>query len=49
MNYNQEPFPTDIKLLIKKCDAVILKIQENFSSPECLIVKDLYHSDKGHK
>jgi predicted GIY-YIG superfamily endonuclease len=49
MNYNQEPFPTDIKLLIQKCDAVILKIQESFSSPECLIVKDLYHSDKGHK
>ena len=49
MNYNQEPFPTDINLLIKKCDTVILKIKENFSSPECLIVKDLYHADKGHK
>lgn len=49
MNYNQEPFPTDINLLIKKCDTVILKIQENISSPQCLIVKDLYHSDKGHK
>lgn len=30
MNYNQEPFPQDINLLIQKCDAVILKIQESF-------------------
>lgn len=49
MNYNKEPFPADITLLIQKCNAVILKIQESFSSPECLIVKDLYKSDKGHK
>ena len=49
MNYNQEPFPDDITLLIQKCDVVILKIQESFPSPECLIVKDLYHSDKVHK
>ena len=49
MNYNQEPFPEDINLLIQKCETIILKIQECFSSPECLIVKDLYHSDKGHK
>ena len=49
MNYNQEPFPEDINLLIQKCETIILKIQERFSSPECLIVKDLYHSDKGHK
>ena len=49
MNYNLEPFPTDITLLIQKCEIIILKIQERFSSPECLVVKDLYHSDKGHK
>ena len=49
MNYNQEPFPEDINLLIQKCETIILKIQERFSSPECLIVKDLYHTDKGHK
>ena len=49
MNYNQEIFPADITLLIQKCDVVILKIQEIFSSPECLIVKDLYKPDKGHK
>ncbi len=49
MNYNLEPFPADITLLIQKCETIILKIQERFSSPECLIVKDLYHSDKGHK
>lgn len=49
MNYNQEPFPADINELIKKCDAVILKIQESFSNPECLIVKDLYQPDKSHK
>ena len=49
MNYNQEPFPRDITLLIQKCDFGILKIQESFSSPECLIVKDLHHIDKGHK
>ncbi len=49
MNYNQEPFPEDINLLIQKCEAIILEIQEHFSSPECLIVKDLYKQDKGHK
>ena len=49
MNYNQELFPGNITLLIQKCDFGILKIQESFSSPECLIVKDLYHIDKGHK
>ena len=48
MNYNQEPFPRDITLLIQKCDFGILKIQESFSSPESLIVKDLYHQ-KRHK
>lgn len=49
MNYNKEPFPNDITLLIQKCDAVILKIQESFSNTDCLTVKDLYHTDKGHK
>jgi predicted GIY-YIG superfamily endonuclease len=49
MNYNKEPFPVDISLLIQKCDGVILKIKESFSGPECLVVKDLYHTDKGHK
>lgn len=49
MNYNQEPFPEDINLLIQKCETIILKIQERFSSPECLVVKELYHTDKGHK
>ena len=49
MNYNQEPFPADINLLIQKCDNVILKIQQSFSSRKCLIVKDLYQPDKGHK
>ena len=49
MNYNQEIFPADITLLIQKCDVVILKIQEIFSSPKCLIVKDLYKPDKGHR
>ncbi|SHH07508.1 hypothetical protein SAMN05443549_11524 [Flavobacterium fluvii] len=49
MNYNKEPFPNDITLLVQKCDAVILKIQESFSNPECLTVKDLYHIDKGRK
>lgn len=49
MNYNQEPFPSDITELIHKCDIVIIKIQESFSSPECLIVKDLYKLDKSHK
>lgn len=49
MNYNHEPFPSDITQLIQKCDAVILKIEESFSNPECIIVKDLYLLDKGHK
>lgn len=49
MNYNNEPFPADINLLVKKCDAIILQIQENFSNHKCLIVKELYHIDKGHK
>lgn len=40
-NYNQEPFPAAITLLIQKCDAVILKIKESFASRECLIDKDL--------
>jgi hypothetical protein len=25
MNYNQEPFPEDINLLIQKCEAVIFQ------------------------
>lgn len=50
MNYKEEPFPNDITLLIQKCDAVIIKIQESFLSPKCVIVKDLYKADKeGHK
>lgn len=49
MNYNQEPFPVDINELIQKCEAVILKIEDRFLNPECLIVKDLYQPDKGHK
>lgn len=49
MNYNQEHFPADISQLIQKCETVILQIQENFSIQKCIMVKDLYHSDKGHK
>ena len=49
MNYNGEHFPTDISDLIIKCEEVIAKIQTSFSNPDCLTVKELYHSDKGHK
>lgn len=49
MNYNKEPFPNNINELIQKCELVIREIQARFSNPECLIVKDLYHYDKGHK
>lgn len=49
MNYNLEPFPADITLLINKCEAAIIEIQENFSNPNCLIVKDLFHPNKGHR
>ena len=41
MNYNKEPFPIDINLLIQKCDTVVFKMEETFSIPECLIVNDL--------
>lgn len=49
MNYNKEPFPTDITLLIQKSEEAILKIQKYFSSSNCLIIKDLYLPNKGHK
>lgn len=49
MNYNNEPFPNDINELIKKCDDVIDRIQKRFSDNGCLIVKDLYDNDKGHR
>jgi hypothetical protein len=49
MNYNQEKFPDDFTQLIKKCDRVIENINKHFSGPNCLSVKELYLSDKGHK
>lgn len=49
MNYAEEKFPEDINELIKKCEDVITKIQQRFSNTECLVVKDLYHPEKGHK
>ena len=49
MNYNGEHFPENIADLIIRCDEAVNKIQSMFSKPDCLIVKDLYHSDKGHR
>lgn len=49
MNYAKEKFPEDINKLILKCEDAIIKIERQFSDSRCLIVKDLYHQDKGHK
>lgn len=49
MNYAEEKFPEDINDLIKKCEDVIIKIRQRFSDTTCLVVKDLYHSEKGHR
>ena len=49
MNYLEEKFPEDISELIQKCEDVIMTIKQRFSNNECLIVKNLYHPDKGHK
>jgi hypothetical protein len=49
MNYAEEKFPEDINELIQKCEYIITKIQLEFSKLECLIVKDLYLANKGHR
>lgn len=49
MNYAEEKFPENINELIQKCENVIIRIQEQFSNNSCIVVKNLYHPEKGHK
>lgn len=44
-NYKDEEFPENFNQLIEKCEKTILKINENFANPNCLMVKDLYVDD----
>lgn len=46
---NIETFPKDISVLIKKCEDVVLFIDNQFRKKECVFIKELYHLDKGHK
>ena len=48
-NNNNETFPKDINLLIKKCEDTVLYIQSKFLENECILIKDLYLESKGRK
>ncbi|MFC6269614.1 hypothetical protein [Frigoriflavimonas asaccharolytica] len=48
MNYKEE-FPADINILIQKCESTILEIEKRFLNSNCLIVKELYHSEKNKR
>lgn len=49
MNYAKEKFPEDFNMLILKCEEAIVKIQQQFLNSTCLVIKDLYHPERGHK
>ena len=49
MNYVQERFPENMSELVQKCENIIIQIKEQLYDSRCLVVKDLYHHDKGHK
>lgn len=49
MNYAKEKFPENMNELVQKCENIIIQLKEQFCDSRCLVIKDLYHPDKGHK
>lgn len=48
-NYNQEVFPDNTNQLIAKCEETIIKINDRFASPNCILVKDLYNNNTSER
>lgn len=49
MNYREEKFPENFEQLIQKCEQTVLLVNERLNDSNCVLVKDLYHEDKGRK
>ncbi|MCD9576338.1 hypothetical protein [Flavobacterium soyae] len=47
--FKKGKFPEDIKELIQKCENLALQIQTAFLNKNCILIKDLYLENKGHK
>jgi len=48
-NLHTLKFPVDINELIQKCENLVSKIQTSFLDKNCILIKDLYLENKGHK
>ena len=51
MNYNEEPYPEDVSLLLKKADAIAGNIKMRLNDDECPKLKELFYpkNDKNYR
>lgn len=49
MNYRNEKFPENFELLIQKCEKTVSIVLERLNDINCILVKELYHENKGKK